>query len=68
MSKYYIVWNPTKTEGFITDDPDDATNASTGERLAAGVSVVGEKFYETYSDDGGAGEFEFEIQELELTP
>lgn len=68
MDKFYIVWNPTKTEGFITNDPNDAVNASTGDRLTAGVSRVGECFYEVYSDDAGAGEFEFEIQEVELEP
>ena len=66
MGKFYIVWNPRRTEGFVTNDPDDALVASTGERLKLGTSAVGECFYETYSDDAEPGDFEFEIQELEI--
>jgi len=60
--KFYIVWNETRTEGFITNDPDDAETASTGFRSKFATSTVGEAFYEAYSDDGEPGDIELEVQ------
>lgn len=61
--KYFIVWNSTKTEGFITDDPGDAVAAATGFSGTGITSTVGDAFYEAYGDDGEA---ELSMQEVEL--
>lgn len=69
MAKFYIVWNPSKNEGFITSDEDDAYFVCTGERLGWSVSLAGEAFREAYcgdDDDDPRYEDELPMQELEL--
>ena len=61
--KFHIVWNETKTEGFITDDADDARFASTGEMSGGfGVSTIGEAFQDCY----GGGDKALTVQEVEI--
>lgn len=66
MSKrmFYIVWNHTRTEGFITDDHNDALFAAEGLSPRNGSSTVGETFRECYTDDEG-GEALL-MQEIEI--
>lgn len=59
---YFIVWNAGRTEGFVTDDEDDATEASSG-RQGNVTSTLGEAFFEAY---GGSGPLS--VQALNLTP
>lgn len=54
---YYIVWNDTRTEGFITDSMEDAVAAST----YGGSSSAGLNFFELYG-----GNEQLEIQEISL--
>ena len=49
--KYYIVWNPTRTEGFITTDAGDADYVRSGWRDGMAVSTAGEAFREAYCDE-----------------
>lgn len=49
--KYYIVWNPTRTEGFITNDADDAEYVRCGLQSRFGVSSAGQAFREAYCDE-----------------
>lgn len=52
--KYYIAWNETKTEGFITDCKADAQSARTGKKRReqgfCHISTVAEAFYNAYDD------------------
>lgn len=52
---YWIVWNENRSEGFITDDENDAKTAMTGKpnrsRGYPCSSSVGLAFYEAYEDD-----------------
>lgn len=50
MTKYYIVWNSSKTEGFITNNPFDSEACYMGE-LGGVASTVGEHFFECYCED-----------------
>ena len=47
---YYIVWNESKREGFITDDLTDAVEAKTGEHGQIG-STLAASFSEIYEED-----------------
>jgi len=58
----YIVWNKTRTEGFITDDYYNALFAAKGHSPRNGSSAVGETFRECYAEDGEA----LPMQEIEL--
>lgn len=49
--KFWIVWNESKTEGFITDDRRDALFTSEGIPGRFGNPTVGEAFRESYADD-----------------
>ncbi len=60
--KYHIVWNETRTEGFITQDRDDADYTATGISSSFGVSTIGDAFREAYAEYGE----ELEIQEIEI--
>lgn len=64
MPKYFIVWNSTRTEGFITDDKRDADAAMSGRPyLDNGLivqSATGEEFHERYAEDG------LHLQELDI--
>lgn len=62
--KYFIVWNDTRSEGFITQDQDDAEYTATGISTSFGVTTVGDSFRETYAD--GEEDAEFDIQEIEI--
>lgn len=64
MSKFWIVWNPAKNEGFITNDEDDATFVSTGDWSSLGVSVVSDAFRETY---GEHSDDDLPMQEVDLS-
>ncbi len=67
---YYIVWNPSKSEGYITNDVNDATFAATGDaRQCFGTPTVGEAFREAYCDDEdeeAVALHEFPTQTIEL--
>ena len=62
--KYFIVWNDTRSEGFITDDEDDANYTATGISNSFGVTTVGSAFRETYADDKDG--VELEVEEIEI--
>lgn len=49
--KYYIVWNPTRTEGFITNDAGDADYVRCGFRAGMSVPSAGQAFREAYLDE-----------------
>lgn len=51
MSKFYIVWNESRNEGFITDDSDDADTALNGRGGKFAVSTAAEAFNDIYGDD-----------------
>lgn len=51
MTHHYIVWNPGRTEGFITTDRVDADFVRTGVRSQPGVSAAGQAFREAYIED-----------------
>lgn len=65
MKKYFIGWNADKTEGFITDDHNDAKSATTGKPHRAlgypAVSTAGQVFFEAYAYDQ-----KLKIEEVEL--
>ena len=46
----YIVWNGAYSEGFVTDDANDAIHARSG-RNPYMCSTVGNAFFELYGDD-----------------
>lgn len=50
--KYFIIWNPARTEGFITNDPDDAEYVQCGFRAGMAVPTAGQAFREAYCDEG----------------
>lgn len=64
MSRFFIVWNSTRTEGFITDDKRDADAAFTGAPYRAEgflvQSTIGAEFHEHYAEDG------LHLQEIEI--
>jgi len=49
--QYHIVWNAQKTEGYITDNEDDATYASSGMVCGVGASTIAEAMREAYAQD-----------------
>lgn len=49
--RYYIVWNPTRTEGFITNDAGDAEYARTGFQEEMAVSTAGQAFRDAYCEE-----------------
>ena len=51
MTHHYIVWNPARTEGFITTDREDAEFVRTGVRTLPAVSAAGQWFREAYYED-----------------
>jgi len=65
---YNIVWNETKTEGFITDDADDAQFAIDGFRASFAVSSVAEAFREAYAYDDEEIELPLQVIELDVEP
>lgn len=48
---YYMVWNQSGSEAFVTDDPLDAKYASTGIEPPGGVSSLASEFRELYDDE-----------------
>lgn len=48
--KRFIVWNEGRSEGFVTDDEQDAMQALSGGFFSP-YSALGERFYELYGDD-----------------
>lgn len=61
MSKFYIVWNEARNEGFITDDEQDALACLHGGNRYGG-STLGIAMSETYEDD------ELALEEVDLPP
>lgn len=53
--KYYIAWNATRTEGFITDDKNGQNTAMTNKadrsRGYPSRSSVAAAFFEAYEDE-----------------
>lgn len=53
--KYYIAWNATRTEGFITCEKNDQDTAMTNKlnrsRGYPSRSVVAAAFFEAYDDE-----------------
>lgn len=62
--KYFIVWNENRSEGYITDDPEDADYTATGFSSSFGQSTLGVAFRESYAEDEESDEFE--VQEIEI--
>lgn len=60
--KFYIVWNPAKNEGFITDDRKDALFASEG-ISRHGNPTLGEALRECYAEDDDEA---LPMQEIEI--
>ena len=57
MRKFYIAWNNDQTEGFVTDSPEDALVAASGESKGlASFSSLGEAFREVYDEDNNVYE------------
>lgn len=48
--KFYIVLAPNGMEGFITNDPEDAHYAKTGENTSVSFSSVASGFRDSYGD------------------
>jgi len=63
---FYIVWNQTRTEGFITDDRNDALFAAEGISTRNGSSTVGEAFRECYADDEDGEALPMQEVEIEV--
>lgn len=61
--KFYIVWNPKKNEGFITDDKEDADFTADGISRSFGNPTVGEAFRDCYCEDS---DDVLPMQEIEL--
>lgn len=61
MTKFHIVWNAGRNEGFITDDLNDAKQALSG-KFRNNSSALGEAFFSAY-DDQQRG-----LQTIELEP
>lgn len=49
MTQYHIVWNADRSEGFITNDENDAI-AAAGNRRVNGESALGADFRDHYDD------------------
>ena len=64
MAKFWIVWNETKTEGFICNDQKDVETAMTGKKHryqgVTSVSMLAAAFYDAYEDEITS------IQEIEI--
>ncbi|MEG0966727.1 MAG: hypothetical protein RSG92_15265 [Pseudomonas sp.] len=58
MSRYFIVMNESRTEGFVSDDIRDVEHAA-GQRTMNPSSDMAEAFREAYASDG---------QELKVEP
>lgn len=63
-TRFYIVWNGGRSEGFITSDYDDAHQASTG-KFHAIRSTLGQAFFECYGEDEDA-DLPLEIEHVDL--
>ena len=59
--KYYIAWNEERTEGFITNEEQDAIEAISGE-WGQVRSAMGLDFFECYCDQ------ECSFEEVTLSP
>jgi len=64
--KYIIIWNKERTEGYITNDADDADTAHYGFRNKMGTTAVGERMHEAYTEDGDEPDYPFIRDEVEL--
>lgn len=65
-TKFYIVWNNKRNEGFVTDSLDDAAYASSGFQTRLACSALACQFREVYDPDDE--DMEFSVQEIVLTP
>jgi hypothetical protein len=61
--QFFIVWNPNKTEGYITDSKPDAMFASDGVASRSGTPILAEALRDTYCEDADDG---LPMQEIEL--
>ena len=59
MKTYYIVWNEGKSEGFVTDDVEDAKQVKS-KRFRNPYTTAGAAFKECYEDD------KLSLQEIEI--
>lgn len=69
MAKFYVVWNNSKTEGFITNSPDDAEVAASGFISGVSCSSLANAFREVYADedmDEDDCDQEFSIEEVDI--
>ena len=64
--KFFIVWNQTKTEGYITDDKRDAQFTSDGTPGRYGNPTVGEAFRESYAEDADGKVLPMQEIEIEV--
>lgn len=51
MAKYYIAWNGSKTEGYVTNTRDDARHAAGQIQLRGVTPSLGDEFRECYGDE-----------------
>lgn len=66
MKTYHIVWNESRTEGYITDDADDATLAATGFQAVPAVSTLALAMREQYADGEDDQDTELPMQTIQL--
>ncbi len=62
MTKYYIAWNEDRSEGFITDDPNDAGFARGDTAAWLHESALAEEFFNLYGEDDLP-----EVEQIEIT-
>lgn len=65
MVKRYIVWNADRSEGFVTEDKNDALTAQRGKKRRRSPGIIGAsalalEFFNLYGEDKP------EIQEVEI--
>ena len=62
--EYFIVWNETKSEGFITSSEDDAEFARTRFQSGRAVSLLADSMRSIYA---GGGDEETELPSQTVT-
>jgi len=64
--QYHIVWNSTKTEGYITDSEDDAEFARSGFQANFSSSTLALAMREAYADGEDDDETELPAQSVAI--
>ena len=64
--QYHIVWNSTKTEGYITDSEDDAEFARSGFQANFSSSTLALAMREAYADGEDDDETELPAQSVTI--